>query len=271
MKKLLGRFAKAARAKPSGDGSEREPGSGQTMPTTEPINELERKLMAAAVDPDKRTEFQRLLLVSDLYAATPGPPPVEGTRDFEAGEDLPLLTVRGPDEKSVAAIFTSEARIVEVFGPGVGFVRMQGEALLEIVARTGAFLNPGSAYRVHWDPEGIAGVLGRPFTRVITKPTQIRLATPSEPPTGLISQLRSVLGSRRDVPDAWLALANWPENGEYSWYLDVRTSLQRAYVTELMSEVFKGAPFAGLPLDMIVREVGGPDGVGIRVAPGVEH
>ena len=130
----------------------------------------------------------------------------------------------------MAALFTSESRIVEVFAPGAGFIRAPGQALLEIVATTGAFLNPGSPYRVHWDPAGIAGVLGRPFTRTITKPTQLLLATPSAPPNELISELRVVLGSRADVSDAWLALAQWPENGEFSWYLDVRTNFQRAYV-----------------------------------------
>ena len=49
------------------------------------------------------------------------------------------------------------------------------------------------------------------------------------------------------------------------------TYLQRAYVAGLMSEVFKGGPFEGRPLDMIVRAPGGADGVGIRVAPGTVH
>ncbi len=227
--------------------------------------------MAAAVDPTARAAFQQLLLRSDLYAATPEPPTAGGVRDLKVGENLPLLTVRAPDESSVAALFTSEPRVVEVFGPGAGFIRAPGQALLEIVATTGAFLNPGSPYRVHWDPAGIASVLGRPVTRTITKPTQLLLATPSAPPNALISELRVVLGSRADVSDAWLALARWPENGEYSWYLDVRTKLQRTYVAELMSEVFKGGPFEGRPLDMIVREPGGADGVGIRVAPGTAH
>jgi hypothetical protein len=274
MKKLLGRFTKALRSLPSSRVADTNAERGQTLsvqPAFQPNNELERKLMGAAVDPDKRAEFQRLLLASDVYAATPQPPPAGGMRDFAAGDELPLLTVRAPDESLVAAIFTSEPRIVEVFGPGVGFIRMQGQALLELVATTGAFLNPASPYRVHWDSAGIAGVLGRPVTRTITKPTRVLLATPSAPPSPLIGQLRFVLGSRSDVPDAWLALAHWPENGEYSWYLDVRTTLERGDVNGVLSEVFKGAPFEGLPLDMIVQEPGGPDGIGIRVAPAIAH
>jgi hypothetical protein len=274
MKKLLGRFAKAVRGEPSNAGVEPETGPRQATPpkpADQPNNELERKLMAAAVDADQRPAFNQMLLKSQLYAATPEPPPIGGSRNLQAGEDLPLLTVQAPDERWVAAIFTSEPRIAEVFGPGVSFIQMQGQALLEIVAHTGAFLNPGSSYRVHWDPAGIAGVLGQPFTREIAKPTKLLLATPSSPPNSLIGQLRFVLGSRPDVPNAWLALAHWPENGEYSWYLDIRTTLQRTDVTELLSEVFKGAPFEGRPLDMTVREPGAPDGIGIRIAPGVMH
>jgi hypothetical protein len=125
----------------------------------QPNNELERMLMAATSDPKQRPAFQQLLLQSDLLAATPTAPAVAGPRTFGAGEEIPLLTVPAPDDGSVAAIFTSEPRLVEAFGAGTGYVEMSGQALLELVAKTGAFLNPASAYRVHWDPTGIAGVL----------------------------------------------------------------------------------------------------------------
>jgi hypothetical protein len=274
MKDLLARFTRALRGPPS------KPAAAAGAPTAapspakhafEPNNELERMLMAAATDPQRRSEFQQLLLRSELFAATPEAAPTGGTRTLEAGENLPLLTVQAPDERSVAALFTSQPRIVETFGPGVGFLRAQGQALLELVASSGAFLNPGSAYRVHWDSAGLASILGRPVTRTITKPTKLLLGTPSEPPGALISQLRDRLGSRPDVPEAWFALAHWPENGERAWYLDVRTKLERTEVAGLLAEVLKGGPFEGLPLDMIVREPGGPDGVGIRIAPALSH
>jgi type III secretion system (T3SS) SseB-like protein len=267
MKNVLGRFAQAVRRMRGG-------GEAKPVQTAHAIaqpNELEHKLAEAAVDPAKRAAFQQLLLKSDIYAVTPSPPPTDASGMIPAGTDLALRNVPAPDGSQVAAIFTSEARIAETFGPGVSFVRIQGQALLEIVAQKGAFLNPGSQFRVHWDPAGIAGVLGRPFTYELTKPTKLLLATPSQPPTALIAQLRDILGSRADVPDAWFALAQWPEKNEYAWYLDVRTKLEHAQVVELLSDIFNRGPFEGRPLDMIIRDPAETPGVGIRIAPGVAH
>jgi hypothetical protein len=166
-----------------------------------------------------------------------------------------------------AAIFTSEPRIAEAFGAGARFIKAGGRTLLEMAASTGVFLNPGSEYRVHFDPAGVAGLLGRHTTHTLTEPTSVLLATPAEPPHALIAQLRDVLGSRPDVSAAWLALAQWPDNDSPSWFLDVRTSLTRADVVQLLAEVFRGAAFQGRTLEMIVREPGEQDGIGVRVAP----
>ena len=66
MKNLLGRFAKAVRGKSLDDLAPAAP----PQPGFQPCNELERQLMAAATDPEKRAAFQALLLTSDVYAAT---------------------------------------------------------------------------------------------------------------------------------------------------------------------------------------------------------
>jgi hypothetical protein len=95
------------------------------------------------------------------------------------------------------------------------------------------------------------------------------LGTPATPPTGLISQLRDILSARSEVVEAWFAIAHWPENAERSWYLDVRTYLQRTEVTAMLADVLKEAPFDGLPLDMIVRQPDETQGTGLRIAPSV--
>jgi len=276
MKKLINRLfggpkqTKAApteeRAAPAqnqqlGAGTSRQPS------TFRPLNELEQMLVEAATDPSKRNAFQKGFLEAEVYAATPDAPDAEGMRTLKAGEQLKLLNVPGPDGQPVAAIFTAEARIAEVFGPGYGFLLFRGEALLEIVAKTGAFLNPGLPYRVHWGPDAVAAMLGRPVGRTITKDTKVLLGSPSEPPVQLIAELRETLGSHPRIAEAWLALASWPETGEQAWYLDVRTNLSPADVSELMSPVFKRANFAGRYLDMIVKKPDETGGIGIRVAP----
>jgi hypothetical protein len=132
---------------------------------------------------------------------------------MEAGEQLSLLNVPGPEGKPIAAVFTAEKRVTERFGAGTGFVRMKGEALLAGVASTGALLNPGLGYSVHWGPTELAALLGRAVPRTLTEPTQILLGSPKETPERLIADLRRVLGSEHRIAAAWLALANWPEDG----------------------------------------------------------
>lgn len=237
----------------------------------QPHNEIERLLIEAATNADARTAFQRALLAADLYAATPEAPKTADIRTVREGERLSLLNVQGPDGNAVTAVFTAQERIVEVFGVGAGFVGMNGELLLDLVASQGAWLNPGFPYGVYWTPDQLAALLGKPVPRTIQKDTQVLLGAPSDPPTALIASLKAALGRDSRIAEAWLALAHWPEEGKSSWYLDIRTVLEGAAVQELLADVFKVADYAGRPLDMLVNKPGGKAGIGIRVAPLQTH
>ncbi|HEV7290127.1 SseB family protein [Sphingomonas sp.] len=133
----------------------------------QPHNDIEQALMDAAVNPDARAAFHRALLDADLYAATPEAPAFAENRIAQEGERLSLLNVQGPDGAPVAAIFTAQERIVEVFGMDVGFVAIRGEELLSLVANQGAWLNPGFPYSVYWTPSELSAVLGKGMQRTI--------------------------------------------------------------------------------------------------------
>jgi len=198
-------------------------------------------LMDAATNADTRMDFQRALLDVELYAATPDVPEAAGERTVSRGEHISLLNVQSPDGIPVAAIFTAQERIVEVFGMGTGFVAIRGEELLSIVAGQGAWLNPGFPYSVHWTADQLSVLLGKPVPHTIQKDTQIMLGVPADPPTALIAQLRSALVTDRRIVEAWLALAHWPEEGKSSWYLDIRTDLDADEVRDLLAETFRNA------------------------------
>lgn len=225
----------------------------------------------AAIKPDARVAFQKALLEADLYVATPNVPKAVGTRTTGEGERLSLLNVKGPDGASVAAIFTTQERIVDVFGVGTGFVAMKGSVLLEMVASHGAWLNPGSQYSVYWTPNELAAILGKLVPRTVKKGTRLNLGTPADPPTALIEALKATLSRDPRIAEAWFALAHWPEDGKWSWYLDVRTELDGAVVRSLLDETFKHADYAGRPLDMIVNKPGGNQGSGMRIVPPHAH
>ena len=226
--------------------------------------------MAAATDPDRRVEFEQLLLRSELYVGIPDPPPVARERDLAAGDHVQLFNVTAPDGTSVPAIFTSEARVAEIFGEGVGFMRMSGEVLLEMIADDGAFLNPGLAFGVHWTPADLAYLLGRPVRRVIEEETRVLLGTPVERPEALIAELDKAFAGESGIEEAWLALAEWP-TGERGWYLDVRSAMPMDAVSALLTEVYKRKDPGGLPLDLIVNPPGGGAGNGIRIKPAETH
>lgn len=264
MNGILGRLTSAFRGRPR-PAAPNPP--APAAPAFEPVNDLERKLMAAATDPAQRTAFQQALLKADLYAATPEPPASAGSRTLEADEQVQLMNVAAPDGTPVAAVFTSQARVAQAFGPGTGYIGVNGEVLLGLVAGQGAWLNPGSSYGVRWTAEELAAVLGNPVRRTVTKDTQVMLGVPAEIPHALIASLRDALGADPRVCDAWLALAHWPEAGTWSWYLDVRTDLSPDDVNGLLAGVFSGADLGGRPLDMLVNPPGKAEGAGLRVVP----
>jgi hypothetical protein len=147
---------------PSPGPAEPDAASAEVAVAFQPRNELEQALMEAATDPAKRPAFQRAVLLAELYAVTPEAPAEDNGRILNAGESLALVNVPGPDGKPVAAVFTSLERIAEALGPGLGYLRMRGDALFEIIARRGGvFLNPGHPFRVHWGPADIAAMLDR--------------------------------------------------------------------------------------------------------------
>jgi len=274
MKKLLGRLATILGAKPQASPTRREatPSSAQGSSQTpfvafQPHNAIEQMLAEAAIKPDARMAFQQALLEADLYVATPDAPEAVRMRMAGEAESLSVLNVKRPDGVSVAAIFTAQERIVEVFGVGRGFVAMKGSVLLEMVASHGACLNPGSSYSVYWTPNELARILGKLVPRTVKKGTRINLGTPADPPTALIEALKATLSRDPRITEAWFALAHWPEDGKWSWYLDVRTELDGAVVQSLLDETLKHADYAGRPLDMIVNKPGGEQGSGMRIVP----
>jgi hypothetical protein len=231
-------------------------------------NGLEALLWAAAADPSLRPQFERALLTADLLAATPAAPGAgQGWRTLAEDEAVSLLNVAGPDGGPVVAVFTSEQRVVDAFGPGAAFIQMDGATMLGLVADGGALLNPGSDCGVYWSAGQLAILLGRPIRRTVTKGTEALLGVPAEPPEELLAALRRCVSPESGIREAWLASAHWPEADEWSWYLDVRTELADGEVQKRLSGAFQAATLGGRPLDMIICPPSEGPGLGIRIVP----
>jgi hypothetical protein len=231
----------------------------------EPVNRVEQQLIAAATgDKSQQKAFERFILDEILYAATPEAQP-EGSFVAEAGTSLALITIRLEDGRIATPVFTSPHRIHETFGE-VGSVGIQGRVLFEMIRANPAWLNPGHAYGVLWEPETLSGLIGLPVQRVIKEATQITLGSPANPPHDLVGRLKTALAAVPQVEAAWLALALWPATQEEAWYLDVRTSsADHEPIRRALPAAVDGADMQDKVLDMVINPAGRDEGVGIPI------
>jgi hypothetical protein len=127
---------------------------------SEPTNDLERALLAAARTPSERPTFYRLLLESPLFAlkgAPATPLTEERVRPIEPNEALRLQAME-LDGKPHVAIFSSLSRLQQVTSDA-RHVSMNGRELLTSIGSSHAILNPGSELRKVLSPEEIGAVL----------------------------------------------------------------------------------------------------------------
>ena len=183
--------------------------------TFEPVNDLERQLMAAADDPSARAAFMHALLEQPLFVITEGPPPaVTRGETVSAGETIEsrLIDIDGTQHQP---IFTSPQRIASFVTTRVGTMGMAGRDLLTIVRGTPLVLNPGAAYgklfTVMELDSILDGTIFQPKRSLDVGGKQILLGQPSVHPRHLLEPLRACFDRfAGDVTAAYLAHAFIP-------------------------------------------------------------
>jgi hypothetical protein len=221
-------------------------------------NELEVLLVAAAEHPDQRPAFIKALLASELCALTDKPD--EGQ---DANSGAKVLGYKAPDGLPATPLFTSPARATDAFGEGSRLACAKGAVLLAAVRQSRVVIDPGESYGIMFTPEELDHILG--VERTVTSPTNVQLGNPRETPTQLVEHLRTAIASEAGIKHAWLALAYWPDKKEWSWYLDVRTELDRARVLALLRDAAMDADMQGKPMDIVINDLSKPPGVGIAI------
>jgi hypothetical protein len=236
-----------------------------------PANPLEEALVKAAADPAARQAFTALLLTSDVYVATPDAPAHAETRTLQTDEHISIVNIVADNGANVPALFTSEIRLAECFGPGTGFIALNGRTLMEILAGSSAWLNPTAAYGVFWTADDLSAMLGRPVSRTLTKKTSVMLGEPAQRPEQLIADLQQTFSSDSRIEEAWLALAHWPDADEWGWYLDVRSDTPANEIVPELQPIFAASDMMGKPIDIIVQRRGLDAGTGLRLKPLTSH
>jgi len=244
--------------------------AAQQTPMFEPVNDLERLLVLATTDTAKRPAFKAALLEADLFAATPEAPKIPVSHVIQPGEKLAIMNAADAQGKPIPAVFTAKERVAQAFGPDIGFVRVNGEALLDLFTGSGVVLNPGLSFGVLWTAEELSYLLGKMAERTIQEDTQVLLGVPSEPPNTLVTYLQTSLAKEPLIDEAWLALAHWPKTEARSWYLDVRSGSPADDARRVMAPIVKGTTFDRYPVDLIIGRPGAA-GNGIRIKPLATH
>jgi len=231
-----------------------------SAPAFEPLNELERLLVAATGGgAAERASFEAAVLDYDLWAAVPP------GADPEA-DPLTLVTGRGKDGAVATAVFTARER-AEATLPDATPVGFPGRDLLTSIMGRDAVLNPGHGHGVRWSSAAIGALLGQP-ARAEALRTPIALATPKDAPEGLVDGVTRVFGGASQVRGAWLALARWADQPEPGFLLDVRIAPEEAGALPALIDVALDGVNLDARLDVVTRRPGEAEGAGLQlIAP----
>ena len=153
----------------------------------EPENELERAILLAASQESARSEFYRLLLMSELVALG------------ELGETINIETVE-KDGQKYHPVFTSERRLDAFVQNPLPRFRLNGRVLFESTRGASFVINPGSELVKTLSPEEIAWCLGQDHA----PSGSVVVAQPKVYPTRLVKALCVLFTSRALIRAAHL-------------------------------------------------------------------
>jgi hypothetical protein len=217
----------------------------------DPLNDLERSLIAAAKDPAHRPQFYRDFLSSDIFVIEDAPPGEStGPRAIQKGSQISLLTYER-DGNRIIPIFSSLPRMQTFIKREASYIAMPAPDFLKMTRGATLVLNPGCDYGKEFTPGEIASILDgslwRP-TDVYTTPKQTRvlIGQPANYPTELVAAVTRYFQTMPQVTRAYLAHFFNPDRDQKAH------TLIAIEVTGDWDEVSSGA-------GLVAREVKVPD------------
>jgi SseB protein N-terminal domain/SseB protein C-terminal domain len=210
-----------------------------------PENDLERLLVAAAMDHTKSPAFVHALLTSEICALAEKPLPA--TPDAE--DKIRLIGVQAPDGQPASPVFTSKHRGTDVFSGTHPVVCGKADALLNALRHSRVVVDPGQPFSFVYTADELDHILGVGFE--IAK-SDIQLQPPNDAPAAMIQKLKDLLAAEPRITSAWLSRAYWPDKKEWSWYLVIQTTLDAATVHTMIRDAANQIDMLGRPLDTAI-------------------
>lgn len=180
----------------------------------EPRNLIERRLVEALHDPERREAFGQRLLTEKLYVSPLGPPDAQG--------HMPgLRAMQQPDGTMAVAFFTAPERVTEAYGPQALILVKDGRTLFDWLAPGPFQINPGFEYTVDLSTAAVKALLAGQRPPIAPRFGRVQFGLPFEPPQALIERLRQALEPLAAVKAAHLSLAHREGRAAATWLLGV--------------------------------------------------
>ncbi len=189
----------------------------RAMTTFTPVNELERLLLAAAIDPAARPAFYRALPEHELLIMTLGRKPEQKQQVQLVNEPIEIRMLEYEGD-FFAPVFSSVGRISEIVAEDVGYLAMNGRDLLVMLRGKNLILNPGAGCGRTFGQQEVDSILdGSMFSPLETPEVggpDAQLRQPNEYPQPVIDVLTRFLAKRREVNAAYLGESFIPESNQ---------------------------------------------------------
>ncbi len=205
----------------------------------EPINAIERLLVQAALDPERREAFLAALPTAILYVSPLTPPDAGGGIGEVQGVQL-------PSGETAPAVFTAPERISQAIGPGAALLGGRALSLLALLPAGPVAINPALPPVMVLTAAEIAGLAAR---QAPAGPDGL-LGRPNQTPVDLVNRLNTELGPISEVAEAFLGVAYRPGEAGSAWLLGVRSIGQWSAVQNAVDAAVKTFDF-DMPLQLV--------------------
>ena len=223
------------------------------MPIFRPVNELERLLLQAAMDPVARPDFYRALPEHELLIITHGRKSETVERVTLKDEPIEIRMLEY-DGDLFAPIFSSVDRISEIVAEDVGYLSMKGRDLLLMLRGKNLILNPGADCGRTFGSQEVESLLDGSMFEEVDSPemaVDAELGQPDEYPQGLIDALTRFLAKRKEVNAAYLGQSSSPTGKQPRLLIGFDVSGNAQQVIADATSIIEGGVADGQVVDFV--------------------
>ncbi len=122
-------------------------------------NDLEKLMLDAAENPDKRDAFFKELLGAELFILSEGSPEEEGEWESEEGDELAIVQHELEDGSLFIPVFTSLDELQDTVPDEAMYSVLPGQALIELLKGSMIIINPANDASVQLDEDAVEYLL----------------------------------------------------------------------------------------------------------------